>query len=166
MDAIFRRRSIRAYTARPIDDDALERLLRAAMAAPSAGNEQPWHFVVVTDRPTLDDLSRVSPYAGMLAGAAAAIVVCADPRAVKHEGFWPQDCAAATENILLEATELGLGSVWVGIHPRAEREEAVRRVLWVPASIVPFSIVALGYPAEERQPVDRYDPARVHRGRW
>jgi nitroreductase len=166
MDAIFKRRSIRSFRPDPLDEPSLEKLLAAAMAAPSAGNEQPWHFVVVKDRALLEQLSQASPYAQPCAGAAAAIVVCCDPSLVKHEGFWVQDCAAATQNILLEATDLGIGSVWIGIHPRAEREGAVRKILSIPPTIVPFSIVALGYPAEEKPPVDRYMRDRVHREQW
>ena len=120
-DAILRRRSIRAYTQEPVTDAQVEALLRAAMAAPSAGNQQPWRFVVIRDKRTLGAITEVHPYAKMLPGASVAILVCGDPGAGKWPQYWEQDCAAATENVLIAAEQLGLGSVWLGVHPLAER---------------------------------------------
>ena len=165
-DPVFSRRSIRKYTAEAVSDADVERLLRAAMAAPSAGNQQPWCFVVVREREPLRAITGFHGYAAMLPEAPVAVVVCAALQGLKWQEMWNQDCAAATENILIEAEILGLGAVWVGIHPSEERERGVRAVLGIPGHIVPFAIVAVGHPAERKEPSDRYDPGRVHFERW
>ncbi|MEE4275897.1 MAG: nitroreductase family protein [Thermoleophilia bacterium] len=165
-DGILGRRSVRRFERRPVDDALVRSLLEAAMAAPSAGDQRPWHFVVVTAAGTLAALSRSHPYAKPLAGAPLAVVVCGDETVTKWPPFWPQDCAAATQNLLLAAHELGLGAVWIGVYPLEERVAAVRTELGVPEGVVPFAMVALGHPATQREPVERYDAARVHRERW
>ena len=165
-DPILCRRSVREYTDEPVADGDVERLLRAAMAAPSAGNQQPWHFVVVRERATLEAIARVHPYAGMLPKAPLAIVVCGQPGAGRWPDFWDQDCSAAVENVLIEAQSLGLGAVWLGVHPLAERVEGIRELLGAPDGIVPFAVVAVGWPASKKRRADRYDPARIHRERW
>jgi len=166
LQAILTRRSIRRYEPTPVTEDQLKDLLEAAMAAPSAGNQQPWHFIVVTERRTLDAIAAVHPHAQMLKEAPAAVVVCGDTTSLRHVDFWVQDCAAAVQNILLAATALGLGSCWVGVHPRAERETALRGVFNFPESIVPVAVVALGHGAEVKGPALRYQEERVHRERW
>ena len=166
MDVILSRRSIRQYTAQPVPAEAIGQLLKAAMSAPSAGNEQPWHFVVIDDHRTLDQVPGFHPYATMLRGAAAAILVCGDQRLEKHEGFWVQDCAAATQNILLAAHAMGLGAVWLGVYPVEERVVGFRELLSIPEDVVPFSLLSIGYPAERKPPPDRYDSARIHGNRW
>ncbi len=165
MDFIMTRRSIRAYTDRPVSEESVTQLLRAAMAAPSAKNQQPWHFVVVRDRDLLEAIARSTPYSGMTRDAQLAVVVCAaaDER---DPGYWPQDCAAATENLLLAANTLGLGAVWLGFYPLPERVEALRGLLGIPEDVVPFSVVPVGYPAEHPARVDRFDPQRIHSDRW
>ncbi len=165
-DSILRRRSIRTYTQEPVTEGQVEALLRAAMAAPSAGNQQPWRFVVIRDKRTLTAITEVHPYSKMLPGASVAILVCGDPGAGKWPQYWEQDCAAATENVLIAAEQLGLGSVWLGVHPLTERVEGVRRLLGIPESIVPFALLPIGWPAERKEPADRYDAARVHHERW
>jgi len=165
-DPVMERRSIRKFTDEPVGDDLVERLLRAAMCAPSAGNQQPWQFVVVRDREKLAHVPDAHPYAAMAPFAALAIVVCGTPNGCRWPTLWPQDCSAATENILIEATALGLGSVWCSIHPMEERERGMRELLGIPEEIVPFSIVAIGHAAEPKAPADRYDEGRVHRDRW
>jgi nitroreductase len=165
-DPILTRRSIRSYTGEPVSAADLEALLRAAMAAPSAGNQQPWHFVVVRDKAAMTEITTVHPYARMLPDADLAIVVCGDTRLEKWPDFWDQDCAAATENVLIEAERLGLGSVWLGVHPLQERIDGVRRILGLPVEVVPFAIVPLGHPAQRKEPADRFDPARIHEERW
>ena len=165
-DPILRRRSIRTYTQEPVTEAQVEALLRAAMAAPSAGNQQPWRFVVIRDKRTLTAITEVHPYSKMLPGAPVAILVCGDPGAGKWPQYWEQDCAAATENVLIAAEQLGLGSVWLGVHPLAERVDGVRRLLGIPESIVPFALLPVGRPAERKEPADRYDAARVHHERW
>ncbi len=165
-DPVLSRRSIRAYTSEPVDDDHVERLLRAAMAAPSAGNQQPWHFVVLRGREIMRAVSGVHPYSKMLLQAPVAVLVCGDPGAGTWPQYWEQDCAAATQNLLIEAELLGLGAVWLGVHPLAERVEGIRALLGIPATVVPFAIVPVGWPAERKRPSDRYDPARIHSERW
>lgn len=166
MEEIFKRRSIRKYQAREVEADKVEKLLKAAAAAPSAGNEQPWHFVVIRDRERLDRLAEIHPYAKMLKEAPLAIAVCADLSKQRHEGFWVQDCAAATENILLEAVSLGLGSVWMGCYPAEDREKAVSDYLKVPAGFKTLSLVAVGYADQEKSEVDRLSDDLVHYEEW
>ena len=165
-DPVLTRRSIRRYTSEPVTDEQIHRLLEAAMAAPSAGNQQPWHFIVVTDRAMLNEIQKVHPYAAMLREAPLAIVVCGDPSNPDYPGYWVLDCSAATQNILVEARLLGLGSVWLGVHCRPKREAEVRELFGIPAEIEPLAIVALGHPAEEKPPADRYLEERVHKRSW
>jgi nitroreductase len=165
-DPVLSRRSIRRYTDQPVDDATVERLLRAAMAAPSAGNQQQWQFVVVRDRDTLRAITEFHPYAKMLPSAPVAVVVCGDPSAARWVVLWEQDCSACTENLLIEAELLGLGAVWLGVHPLEARVSALRALLGVPETVVPFSIVPFGWPEERKEPSGRYDEARVHRERW
>ncbi|MGQ9515504.1 MAG: nitroreductase family protein [Thermoproteota archaeon] len=117
LEAILSRRSIRKYDARSIPDSVVEKLLASAMSAPSAGNEQPWHFVVITDRQILKEIPKYHPYSQMLTSTPMAILVCGDPKLERYKGFWVQDCSAATENILIAANAEGLGAVWLGVYP-------------------------------------------------
>lgn len=168
MDAILQRRSVREYTDKPVSEEILTALLEAAMCAPSAGNERPWHFVVITERALLEGITEFHEHSKMLRQAPAAIIVCADMNLDKYPGigYWVQDCAAATENILIAAQELGLGSCWLGMYPKKDRVEGLRRLLNIPEHIVPFSGIALGYPASAKSPGSRYDQTRVHRNGW
>lgn len=163
---IMTRTSVRQYTDRQISADTLETLLKAGMAAPTAVNKQPWAFVVTTGRDALDSLATLQP---RLKTAAAAITVCGDmARAIEGEGrdFWVQDCSAATENILLAAHALGLGAVWTGVYPIAERVDNVSHALALPDSVVPMCIIAVGYPVADQEPKDKWDPSKVHYQRW
>ncbi|MDY7041069.1 MAG: nitroreductase family protein [Chloroflexota bacterium] len=164
LDNIFARRSIRRYADELVSEENVRTLLEAAMAAPSASDRRPWHFIVVRQRATLDALAERHPYAKMLFEAPLCIVPCADPAI--SDAWWVQDCSAATENLLLAATALGLGTVWVGVHPRAERVQVVREVLGIPEPIVPLCLIPIGHPAEHKQPRTRYDAARVHQEEW
>jgi len=166
MDEIFNRKSTRKFTEKKVADELVEELLRAAMAAPSAGNEQPWEFIVLRDRETMVKVTEFHPYARMLHQADVAIVVCGDLTREKYNGFWVQDCSAATENILLAAEGLGLGSVWLGIHPLEDRVAGLTKLLGLPENVIPLSIVALGYPAEDRKAADRFDRERIHYDKW
>jgi nitroreductase len=166
MNSLFARRSIRHYTKEPVSQDTIEQLLKAAMAAPSAGNQQPWHFVVIQDRKILDEITNIHPYARMTTEASVAILVCGDLRAEKHPGFWVQDCSAATENILIEACEIGLGAVWVGVYPNEQRIAAMSKLAGLPDKIIPLSLIPIGYPAEHKPPSERYDIAKIHYNRW
>lgn len=149
-----------------MSDEELAGLLKAAMAAPSAGNQQSWHFVVIRDREMLARVPEVHPYAEMVPSAAAAIVVCGDSALARHPGYWVQDCAAATQNILVAARAMGLGAVWLGIHPREDRVEGIRGLLEIPDQIVPVSMIPVGHPAEEKPPAERYDETKIHHDRW
>ena len=166
MEAISTRRSVRSFTSKPIAKEIVEELLRAAMSAPSAGNEQPWQFVVMDDRRMLDRIIDVNPNAKMCKEAQAAILVCGDTSKEKYPGFWVQDCSAAAQNILLAAHDKGIGSVWTGVYPIEERVEGFRRLLGLPENVVPFCLVPLGYPAKQVPQVDRFQRDRVHHNGW
>ncbi|MGI6604993.1 MAG: nitroreductase family protein [bacterium] len=166
IDTILARRSIRKYTSQPVPDELVESLLKAAMSAPSAHNSQPWHFVVIKDRSILNEITTFHKYAQMLKEAPLAIAVCGEPGLEKAKGRWPSDCAAATQNILLAGHAKGLGTCWIGIYPDEEREANLRKLLQMPDTIVPFSLVAVGYPGEQKPPANRYNPARIHYDRW
>lgn len=160
---IFARRSIREFTSQPVSDRDVRALLEAAMAAPSARNSKPWHFIAVRERRVLDQLAQSHQYADPLLRATLGIVVCGVPG---ESEYWVQDTSAATENILLAATALGLGAVWLGIHPQPAREAHVRRVLSIPETVTPLNLIAVGHPAEEKPPRTQFDPARVHYERF
>jgi len=163
LNIIFARRSIRAYTGEPVSEEDIQSLLEAGMAAPSASNRKPWHFVAVTDSETLQALAQAHPFGKMTAKAGVAIAVCGDPTI---SDWWVQDCSAATENILVAAVGLGLGAVWLGSHGRPEREQAVRDVLGIPDRVGVLSLLSIGHPGEEKEARTQYDPDRVHRNRW
>ena len=164
IDTIFSRRSIRRYTREPVSEEDIRTILEAAMAAPSASNRKPWHFVVVSERETLNRLAEAHKYAKMLNEAPLCISVCGDQSV--SERFWVQDCSAATENLLLAAAALGLGAVWCGVHPSQDRVKDVSEILGIEAPVVPLNIIAIGHPAEEKEPRTQYDEDRVHRERW
>ena len=161
---ILARRSIRSYTAEPVAGEQVKTLLKAAMAAPSASNLRPWHFIVMTNRQTLDNLGKIHPFGKMLFEAPLCIAVCGDPTVSRRH--WVQDCSAATENLLLAVTALGLGAVWLGVHPNEERVAAIHQILHIPEMIVPLNLVSIGHPAEEKEARTQYDEARVHRAQW
>lgn len=170
LQKIITRRSIRKYVDQPISEDQVQWMLRAGMNAPSAGNEQPWEFLVITNRDKLKRVPEFHPYSKMLPGAALAILVVADPARVKYEEelrqLWIQDCSAATQNILLAAHSLGLGAVWLAVYPDPSRLNGMRELFSIPEEMVPFSIISIGYPAEPKQAADRYDETRIHREIW
>lgn len=160
---IFARRSIRRYTDQALSETDVTSLLEAGMAAPSASNQKPWHFVTVTDRQKLKALADAHRYGKMLPGAALGIAVCGDPAI---SSWWVQDCTAATENILIAAVGLGLGAVWLGCHGDPKRERAIREILDIPARIGVLSLLSIGHPAEEKEARTQYDPARAHVEAW
>jgi nitroreductase len=166
LKAILTRRSIRKYSEKNIPEEYYEILLRAAMHAPSARNRQPWHFIIISDHQILNKLAEVSPSWKMLKEAANAIVVCGDLELEELESFIIQDCSAATQNILLAAHELGLGTVWLGVHPREERLRPLIEILQIPGHILPVSMVSIGKPDEYREQPDRYNIERIHQDKW
>lgn len=163
LDLIFRRRSIRKYTDQEVSDDMIKYLLQAAMSAPSAVNQQPWHFFVIKNRKVLNELAEIHMGFHNLRGAPLAILVCGEPEAARFDFYWQQDCSAATQNILLAATALGLGAVWQGINPRGGSDsDAIRSITNLPMSLTPFSLISIGHPAEFPAPSNRYNEAKVH----
>lgn len=166
MEAILTRRSIRKYTESAVPGDLIEEILEAAMAAPSAGNEQPWHFVVINKRELLDAIPRFHPHSKMLKHAPVAVLVCGDLSLEKHKGYWVQDCSAATQNLLLAAHALGLGAVWLGVFPREERVKGLSKLLGLPENIVPLALVSMGYAAEEKPRADRFKEERIRYNGW
>lgn len=161
MDALFKRRSIRRFKERSVDNDKVRMLLKAGFAAPSARNRQPWNFLVINERNILNRIPDVHPYASMIKEAPMAILVMGDMRDQEMEGYMAQDCSAATENILIEAAALGLGSVWLGVYPREERMDSIRELFSIPPHLMPFSLIVIGYANESKKPNDRYIEDRV-----
>lgn len=162
MKAILERRSIRKYKSEKVPMESIIDMLRAAMQAPSAGNAQPWEFIVVDDKDKILEITKIHKYSFMLPQASYAIVVCATPEKEKHKGYWPQDCAAAVENMLVKAQEMGLGAVWLGIYPEEDRVVGLRKIFNVDENVVPFAIVSVGYPDEEKKFDDRFDDSKIH----
>ena len=166
LEAIWTRRSVRRYLERPVPEDLLETVLKAGMYAPSAGNEQPWHFIVIDSKKLFGRIMAAHPYASMMETAPVAIMVCGDTRMEIYPGNWMLDCAAATQNMLLAAHAEGLGAVWLGVFPDAERMAAMRGIFDLPADIQAFSIIALGYTEVPREDAHRFRPERVHHNGW
>jgi len=166
LQAIKTRRSIRKFLDKPVSSEIIRNILEAAMFAPSAGNQQPWQFIVLDDRKFLDEVPRICATASMCRQSPLSILVCGDSSLEKYPGFWVQDCSAAVENLLLAAHALGLGGVWAGVYPMKDRIEGFRRRLCLPEEITPFALVALGYPNEVPAAPTRYREERVHYNGW
>ncbi|HHU18379.1 MAG TPA: nitroreductase family protein [Clostridiales bacterium] len=167
MNALFKRRSIRKYIDKEVSDADLELLLKAAMCAPSAGNEQPWEFIVVRDREIMKRVSEFHPYSKMLHQASAAIVVCGNrSRQVYDRDYWQLDCSAATQNILIQATDMKIGSVWLAVYPEPDRIKGAKKLFGLPEEVIPLAIVSLGYPQEEKKMADRFKQERIHYNIW
>ena len=158
------RTSIRQYIDEPVSKADIETMLRAGMAAPTAVNRQPWHFVVINSKEKLAELAGDNPRGGMLKKAPLAIVVCGNmDKALPGQGrgFWVQDCSAATENILLAANAIGLGAVWTGLYPDENRAGAVAKVLKLPETYIPLCTIVIGHPAEQPTPKDKWKPENI-----
>lgn len=168
LDFIFSRRSIRTFTQQEIPENVLTDLLEAAMAAPSALAKDPWRFIVLRSRASLNQLAAALPNGKMLGEATAALVVCGDINQAhdRQLSFLLQDLSAAIENILLAANALGLGACWLGIHPREERIATVSQSFGLPEHVIPVAGIALGWPAQERSPRTRFNAAYVHQEKW
>jgi nitroreductase len=163
LDMIKKRRSIRKYTDQAVTDEQIRHLLEAAMSAPSGSNIQSWEFVVVRDPDLKRQLAQTHTWSHMAIDASVVFVVCGDELASRH---WIEDASAATQNLLLAVTALGLGAVWVGIHPDTDREAHVRRVLDIPDGIRTLCLVPVGHPAESKVPRTQYTESKVHYERW
>src|SRR5574344_874275 len=169
MNSIFKRTSVRNYTGEKISKSDVEALLKAGMAAPSAKNVQPWEFIVVDDKKKIDEIMKVHPYSSMLKDAAIAIIVCADKTKTSgmdkeflEKKYWIQDCSAATENILLEATELGLGGVWLGTYPSIDICNNISKIFALPNFVTPVTIISIGKPNSETKPKNKFDTEKIH----
>jgi len=161
IEAILNRRSIRKYTDKPVNKDVILQLIKAGMYAPSARNSRAWQFVVIQNREMLNQLLQLHPYGKMLQEAACAILVCGDRNIDKEEGYLTINCAAATQNIMLAAHELGLGSVWLGVYPRQERMKEISEFLQLPEHLIPVSLISLGFPAEQRPFPERFELEKI-----
>lgn len=168
LDFIFTRRSVRKYIDREVPDAMIHDLLEAAMAAPSAVAKDPWHFIVLKERETLDRMADALPSGQMLRQATAAFVVCGDitQANIQHESYMLQDLSAAVENILLAANVLGLGTCWLGVHPRPERMEGIRQLFQLPEHIIPMCGIAVGWPKDVPAARTRFDPDKMHSEKW
>lgn len=167
MKEIFNRRSIRKFTNQPVEPEKIDRLLRAAMQAPSAANQQPWEFIVVQEKDMLNRVSQTSPYAKPSAESAVTFVLLANENIIKVPTAWEQDLSAAAENLLLEAVHLGLGGVWFGVATVDSVVENVRRLFNLPNHIKPFALISVGYPdSQKNEFVDRYKSEKVHHEKW
>jgi nitroreductase len=164
LELMYSRRSIRDYTDEPVRDDDVEAMLRAAMAAPSAQDLRPWHFVVVRERDMLDELAEIHKYAYMLEKAPLAIVVCGDQETSKKH--WVEDTCAATQNLLLAATAVGLGGVWISLYPKKKYQKQARELLDIPEHVGVLCVLALGHPAERKKARSHYSQERVHQEVW
>ena len=168
LENIHSRKSVRQYTSEPVSENDIQTLLKAAMAAPTAVNYQPWRFVVVTERENLDAMAEILPYAKMLKQAPLAIVVCGETTWMggAENPYWQQDCAAATQNILLAAEALGLGAVWTGVYPNEQLYPKLHDYLGLPETVQPFCAIPVGYPAGDDKPKDKWKPENIHYGKW
>jgi len=165
-ESILTRRSIRKYKNKKIPDLVIDKILMAAISAPSAGNEQPWQFMVIDDKKILEDITNFLPNGKFLPNADKAILVCGDINLEKHKGYWHVDCSAATQNILLTSHIFGIGSCWLGVYPKEDRIKNLKKYFKMPENIIPFSLISLGYPDEDNCKVDRYNESRIHKNKW
>lgn len=166
MKALLTRRSIRLFRPEPVEPEIIRSVVEAAMHAPSAGNQQPWRFVLIQDRAALKRISEDHPYASAVDSCSLAILICGATRDLPHPDFWAVDCAAATENLMLAAHMQGLGSLWVGLYPRRDRMAILSRLVHLPEDVEPFALIPIGYPLERPEQPDRYRPEWIRSEHW
>ena len=166
IEAILTRRSVRTYLDKQIDKETVNELLKCAMSAPSAYQEEPWHFIITEKKEILQQIAEIHPHAKMAPKAPLGILICADMHLNKTKDLWPQDCSAATQNLLLAARAKGIGSVWTGIYPNNERTKDFQKLFKLPENVTPFAFIVLGYPTEEMKEEDRFDKKRIHFNQW
>ncbi len=164
MNEIFKRRSVRSFLDKKIEDEKIIQILKAAMQAPSAANQKPWEFLVLRDKKRLRELSSYNPYASCLADADAGIIVLGNKERMSYPGMWEQDLGAATQNLMLEAVSQGLGTVWLGTSPEKDRIDYIRKMFSLSENLLPYAVLAIGYPQNESANsfVDRFDESRIH----
>ncbi len=165
-EALFTRRSIRKFTSQEVSDDDVTRMLDAAMAAPSAGNVQPWRFIVVRSATGRQAIADINPYAQMAPQSSVCIAVCADTTVERYVGYWPQDCSAALQNMLLAARGMGIGTVWTGVYPMEDRVNAFKALYKLPPHIMPLGVVVCGYPDQAFTHRSNYDAKKVFQEEW
>lgn len=163
LENIAERKSVRKYLNKSVEEDKIDAMVKAGMAAPSGMDRRPWEFVIVTDREALDSMAAKLPYAKMLTNAPLAIVVCGD---TTRSSYWYLDCSAATQNVLLAAEALGLGAVWTAAYPYEDRIDVVRQNTGLPENIVPLCVIPIGYPDGPQKAKDKFDLQRVHRNKY
>lgn len=169
MNNILERKSVRTYSDKKVEKEDLEKLLKAAMAAPTAKNSQPWVFIVIDKKEKLESLGEQLPYADMLKEAQAAIIVCGDmKKALEGQAreYWVQDCSAATENILLAAESMGLGAVWTGVYPIKERINIVKVEMNLPDNIIPLNVIPIGWQTGKEKPKQKYSEENIYWNKW
>jgi nitroreductase len=166
LNSILTRRSIRKFNNTPVCEKDIEDILKAAMAAPSAGNSQCWEFIVINDRNKLNEIPKIHPHAQMVLESPIAILVCADINKEKYKDRWPLDCSAASQNILLAVHSKGLGAVWVGICPEELRMKSIAELFNLPLNIKPVSLIPIGYPDETKSPSNRFDINKIHYNKY
>lgn len=168
VDIIRSRRSVRQFTNKTVDPELIRLIIDAAMCAPSAGNQRPWDFLVVTDPSLIEQMSRTGPNSKPAAQAPLVILITGDQSRERYKGYWPIDCAAATQNMLLEATRHGLGAVWLGVHPVEERQDYLKQLFQLPLHIQPFAMICIGHPDADvtQERPSRYDERLVHFNKW
>ncbi len=165
IQTIMTRRSIRSWSSEPVSEAERKTILEAAMNAPSAADARPWHFV------TMDDPEVIKQFTGMggtemLEESTFMVLVCGEQAKEIYPGFWPQDCSCAAQNMQLVAHDLGIGCVWIAVHPLEDREKTCRSILDIPENITPFALLAMGRPNEKHEPEYRFDAQRVHQNKW
>lgn len=163
LENIFARKSVRKFLSQPVEEEKLELLLKAGMAAPTGKDTRPWEFIVINERVTLDSMADALPYAKMLKQAPMAIIVCGD---TTKSSYWYLDCANAAENILLAAEALGLGAVWTAAYPYSDRMDVVKKYTGIPEQIHSLCIIPVGYPAVPHTPKNKWDETKVHYNKW
>jgi len=166
LNSILTRRSIRKFNKTPVCEKDIEDILKAAMAAPSAGNSQCWEFIVINDRNKLNEIPKIHQHAQMVLESPIAILVCADINKEKYKDRWPLDCSAASQNILLAVHSKGLGAVWVGIYPEELRMKSIAELFKLPDNIKPVSLIPIGYPDETKSPSNRFDINKIHYNKY
>lgn len=166
IEKMITRRSIRKYTGQEVSNDQINQILKVAMYAPSASNQQAWQFVVLDDHKIMDEIPKVHQGAEIIKGASKAILICADEKAAKSKDYLANDCALTTLNILHAVHAIGLGGCWIAIYPREPRIEKLKELCNLPEGIMPFAVVAIGYPAEEIETEDRFKKEKIHYNTW
>lgn len=165
-EALLNRRSIRKYKNKKISKEDINKILKAAMYAPSAMNLQPWHFIVIDDKKILIETVKSIHYAEMLKQSAAAIIVCGDAGVEKNESWLLQNCSASIQNIMLAAYGFGIGSCWIAVHGMDDVYNKIKTQFKLPENIVPVSLISLGYPDEEVKAEERFKQNKIHLNKW